>query len=119
MTVQYTRNMHQDFIYWEYLCADSAGGVKCKSPVEIKGRQDTEYVVGSNEDGQETLNRASLILSQPVKTQSFIKEGLIKDLDDPDADPQEIDDAWSINQYIETWSTNGIVRQSTARIMKK
>ena len=120
MVIQYTRNLHQDFVYWEYDGPGQVGSsVILKSPVEIKGRYDFETVVQRAGEEEEELNWSSIVLDCPIKAKSYIMEGLISDLDDPDVDPQLLDDAWRVKEYKETFSTNGIIRESMARVFRK
>jgi len=116
---QYVKNLHQTFVYWEFIKADGAGGVDCKAPIEIKGRRDDAYGVLKRANGEELISCASIVVDRPVVEQSYIMQGAIAELDDADADPQEINGAYRIAIYQETPSTNGVQIMSIAKVNKK
>jgi len=116
---QYVKNLTQNFVYWEFDGADEVGGVKVKSPVDIKGRRDDEAQVVQGRNGETLVSAASIIIDRPVLEKSYIWLGTVAELISPTIDPQTMEDAYCIAIYEETLSTNGIMKISKARINKR
>lgn len=117
--IQYKRNLHEHFIYWEYAGPDDVGGVKVKSPIGIMGKCDSDYQALQERSGETLISRASIITDRPVVEKSYIMAGKIAELSDLTVNPQSIDTAYCIGLYEELLSASGTMRISKARINKR
>jgi len=92
------RSCVQTIVYWGNPVADGYGGYTYDDPVEIEGRWEEVSEMIATADGEETLTRARVWLTQDVDEGGYMYLGDADELDS-NPDPQDVDGAWKIISF--------------------
>ena len=90
----FTRKLIHTAVYWGSPVADGYGGQSFADPVELAVRWEDLQEVFTNQNGDEQVSKAFVMLAQAVDLNGFLYLGSLTDLSSADeGDPQIVDDA--------------------------
>jgi len=90
----------QTAVYWGAPVEDGYGGKTFDDPVEIDCRWEDTMEVISDLQGNETVSRSAIYVTQDVHEQGYLYLGDLDDLDsDEEADPTTIEKAYRIKRF--------------------
>jgi len=106
----------QTACYWGNPVSDGYGGTTYDTPVEISCRWDGNTQLVTNNQGEEVVSKAEILLTQDVDEGGLLFLGDLDDLTPAEeAAPETVDTAWKIIRFDKTplfQSTDEFVRKA-------
>lgn len=88
----------QPVVWWQFDGSSGFGGPSFKDPVQIKTRWTDEKQVIQDDEGNEIISNAWVLLTQDVSLQDYLYLGTLTDIGS-EPDPLKVDGAYQIKRF--------------------